>query len=382
VLDVTRLASRAGRVLTGVDRVELAYLDRLCDGDLPLFAMARTAFGFVLLDRQGARGLLGAVTSDRWDPPSGLSRLAFRRLAIARCRPNGLAQMLAARLPAGSSYVNVGHSNLSRRVFDAMRAVPGTRIAVMLHDTIPLDLPDMQRERSVARFAGLFERVMTHADTVICNSEATRADIQRHAPQGARLPRLVVAHLGVSITEPDPAALPPGLPPDDPYFVALGTIEPRKNIGFLLDLWAGMQTPPTLVLVGARGWRNEAVFARLDRHPAGVIEAGPLSDAAAAALVAGAAGLLMPSLAEGYGLPPIEATALGVPVLCNSLPVYRETLGDIPIYAPVRDEYSWRQSITGLAEARRAGRTARGVPDGFTLPTWDAHFNHVLSEAC
>ncbi len=96
-------------------------------------------------------------------------------------------------------------------------------------------------------------------------------------------------------------------------------------------------------------------------------------------LVAGAAGLLFPSCAEGFGLPPAEAAAAGVPVICNELPVMREILGEYPIYASVTDSYSWIKTIWELAEA---GRVAEGPNDRsrtrFEAPTWEAHFNTVL----
>jgi glycosyltransferase involved in cell wall biosynthesis len=168
-------------------------------------------------------------------------------------------------------------------------------------------------------------------------------------------------------------------------FACVGTIEPRKNHALLLDIWdafAGDPEAPMLVIAGARGWRNEAVFERLDARPAGVIEAPGLSDGALAALVAGAEGLLFPTLAEGFGLPPVEALALGTPVICSDLPVLHEVLGKSSIYASVDDMYLWKQSIlqiAGQVGAETASVSNRAVSIGeFKRPTWAAHFNLVL----
>ncbi|MWD27929.1 glycosyltransferase [Aquicoccus sp. SCR17] len=400
LLDITRLISRAGRVLTGVDRVEFAYLRELCRSEVAFFALARSAFGYILLDRDGACAALERIRSDDWGEPGTLSRLALRQerdrqaaesrlreLALARCRPTFLGRMLRQHLPEGTAYLNIGHSNISQRVLSAVRTVPGARIAIFLHDTIPLDLPEFQRRGTPERFASLFRRALRNADLLLCNSAVTRDDILRHA--GHRAPRIAVAHLGYDPVTPDPAGLPPGLPPDSAYFVILGTIEPRKNHALMLDFWEEMShsTPPErmprLLICGTRGWRNESLFRRLDSSPLigrSVTEHAGLGDAAVAALLQGSAGLLFPSLAEGYGLPPIEAAALGVPVVCNDLPICREVLGDIPIYAKVTDRYLWRRTITGLAERRSAGKTGttRAGRD-FTPPDWSSHFNVVLS---
>ena len=92
-----------------------------------------------------------------------------------------------------------------------------------------------------------------------------------------------------------------------------------------------------------------------------------------------AAGMLFPSRAEGYGLPPIEAAALGTPVVCAPLPIYRETLGDIPIYASPDDRYLWARKIIGLTADHRAGHSAGMHARAFRPPTWDMHFKTVFT---
>ena len=382
LLDVSRLASRAGQGLTGVDRVELAYLDGLLARADPLWGLARVRGGLALLDRDGLRALRTKVLAGSWGPPDAIARLPgghggpraraeadLRRLAVA-WRPFALAgRMLRRRLPGGIRYLSTGHANLGPRAFRAVRAVPGARVAVLLHDAIPLDRPHWQRPRTAERFAEALRAVAAHADLCIYNSAYSRERCEAHMA-GGRVPPGLVAHLGVAVAE---ATEPPADRPEGPYFVALGTIEPRKNHAFLLDLWEGLPAPrPTLVIAGARGWRNEEVFARLDARPDAVIERPGLSDGEVAALLDGSCGLLFPSLMEGFGLPPAEALARGVRVLCNPIPPLKEFLGPAAVYASVTDPYAWSETIGAWAA------DCRRIPP-VPMPDWDGHLNAVLS---
>ena len=398
LLDVTRLASRAGRGLTGVDRVERAYLSHLLSLPRPVYGLARTAIGFVVLDRDGLTGLMRRIDGRMpWGPPDAVARLSrrltpmrrradadLRRLAWASASRFGLRWLLRRILPPGTSYVNVGHSNLTPRVLRAVRGIRGSRIAVMIHDTIPLDWPQFQREGTVDRFRILLRTAGQGADLVIANSRQTAGDLDRwFATLGIEVP-VLPALLGVDVPAPVPGDLPPGMPPGKPYFVCLGTIEPRKNHALLLDVWQDLDSAmpgrcPGLLICGSRGWRNEDVFARLDALPPDgpVRELTGLSDGAVAALLQGAAGLLQPSLAEGFGLPCAEAAALQTPVICSDLPVYREMLEDIPVYLPPGDRYSWLRTIRKITEADTGQR--RTTAGGSDLPTWRMHFKIVLS---
>ncbi len=387
LLDITRLIRRAGHRLTGVDRVEYAYLARLADEDTPAYGLVRTPLGYLLLDQAGLRQLAPLVVPEGWDGlplwarltrrPNPMRRRAertVRRLAMARCLPARLGQMLRDTLPAGTAYLNTGHANFTARVIRALRTVPGLRISVLVHDTIPLDFPQYQREGSVIPFRGFLARVEAHADLVIANSADTAASLSRHMDT---VPPVITALLGADLGPP--RAVPATAPP---HFVTLGTIEPRKNHDLLLDVWQDLPEPrPVLHILGRRGWASAATLARLDAaDPAVIHEAEGLDDDAVADLIATSCAFLFPSHAEGFGLPPLEAAQLGVPVLCADLPVYREFLGDIPVYLNAGDRYAWGIKIKDLVEDPGAERRShQGKMRGYSPPTWDAHFKIVLS---
>lgn len=358
MLDVTRLVSRAGRVMTGIDRVERAYLDHLLTLPGPVAFIARARRRNFRLTEAGARSLAQAC-----------DQAAFFDVS-AHGRPHLSVTRALGDMPRGSLYLNVGHANLSALRLIRLGRAGFTRIA-MLHDTIPLDFPDTQRAGAARKFARKFKAMTRHCDGIICNSNATRADLLRHMPDA---PRHVVAPLGVTLAEPGP--WPSALDPSRPIFVALGTIEPRKNIEFLLDLWANLPMPrPQLALIGARGWAAPQLLSRLDRRPDGVVELGALPDPQVAAVMERARALLWPSLAEGYGLPPIEAAARGIPVLAPRSAIIGENLGNIPVYLALTDAYSWTKEILRLANAPESQRMPL-----IAAPGWDAHFKTVFKE--
>lgn len=390
LLDLTRSLRRAGRQPTGVDRVERAYLAHLLADDVPLYGLVRTALGYLLIDQKGAHAFLNRLEGRAdWPAVDIVSRLSrgrdavvasaetsLRQGAVARCLPPGLARMLARHFGQGFDFFNVGHSNLTDRVLSAVKSAGG-QLQVLIHDVIPLEHPEYQRPGTVAPFREKMQLVGRLADRIIYNSEDTRQRAEAQLSAWGAVPPAVVAHLGTISPNSDLQQVPPGVLPGRPYFIAIGTIEPRKNHAFLLDLWDqfGADAPP-LLICGTRGWNNDAVFRRLDALPdEGPIREVPgLSDPALLAVLEQSAGLLFPSHAEGYGLPILEAAALGVRVLCNDLPVFHEFF-DCPLdIVSVTDSQTWLRLIKSWdKEPRQAGKATR-----FESPTWADHFNTVL----
>lgn len=394
LLDLTRLVSRLGRgPMTGIDRVEYAYLAHLSGLPHPLFGLVRSAAGWLLLDKAGCAGLAALVAGQgalphadllsrlmhRKDPTRAQAETAARHLAVARA-PRARLGRLLARLPAGASYLNVGHANLTDGGL-ATLARAGLQVTVLIHDTIPLDHPEFARPDTVEPFRARLAAVAAHASCVVHLTAASRALTEAQLARLGRVPPGVVAPNGIDLPTADPAALPAGFDLTPPYFVCLGTIEPRKNHGFLLDLWQRLPAPvPRLYIIGNRGWADSGLLSRLDALP----KDGPvqllhgLSDGAVAALLAGASALLAPSLAEGFGLPPVEAASLGTAVIATDLAVTREILGNKAVYLPASDIYSWMETIVRQATTPH-NRSDETVP--WNAPNWADHFKTVLSHA-
>lgn len=389
LLDLTRLTSRAGRgALTGIDRVEAAWASELMTRPESLFGLVRTRMGFLLLDRSGIKGLLGRVEGSiplgpndlfgrltrRGHPARGRCEADLRRIAIGRAVPALLGRMLGP-LGRDFDYFNLGHTNLDPRTLGRI-ARAGGRVRVMIHDTIPLDHPEFARSGTAGRFAARIAAVSARAETVITTTQTARRAAERHLARAGRVPPAVVSALGVALAAPDAAALPQGLDLDRSFVLALGTIEPRKNLALLCDVWGGSADLPDLYVVGHPGWADPALFERLRQTP-GIHLLGALPDAAVAALMTRARALVFPSLAEGFGLPPLEAAARGLPVLCSDLPVLREVLQDYPVYLRPQDVYAWTKAISAAGQAEGKLSVSRS---GLTIADWSTHVEVVLTE--
>jgi glycosyltransferase involved in cell wall biosynthesis len=151
------------------------------------------------------------------------------------------------------------------------------------------------------------------------------------------------------------------------YFVVVGAVEPRNNHLLLLLVWRelaarrGPRTPRLLILGSpARGAGPilEALETSefLRRH---VVLVSGLASPALRALIGAARALLMPSLAEGFGLPIIEALALGTPVLASDLPAHREVGADLAVYLDPADPAAWLREVAAFADGEMAALRRR-----------------------
>jgi glycosyltransferase involved in cell wall biosynthesis len=135
------------------------------------------------------------------------------------------------------------------------------------------------------------------------------------------------------------------------------------------------------VLVGRRGWESEQTFRELDLAPdlqQHLVQVPSLPSAHLRALIKNALAVLMPSFAEGYGIPVVEALSLGTPVICSDIPVFREISQDKALLRSPIDGRGWLEAIESIMTVGSALRAecARKARE-FKAPTWDHYFNNV-----
>jgi glycosyltransferase involved in cell wall biosynthesis len=370
LLDVTRLIWRRwrGRYPTGIDRVALAYLRRF--GARSQAVVQHERFRRIL-SREASQDLFAVLDS----PPATFRRTLLAGAVRRFSHLNGQGD--------GRLYLNVGHTGLNSPGFREWVTRAKIRPIYLVHDLIPIRHPEFCRAGEAEKHRARIRTVLTTAAGVIGNSQATLDELsafgmREHLPD----PPGLAAWLGV-----DPLPAPERAPqPERPTFVALGTIEARKNHRLLLEIWSELidslgDEAPRLVIIGQRGWEAEPVFELLDRSAklkGHVTELDRASDQELAGHLASARALLFPSFAEGYGLPLIEAFAAGLPVIASDLPVFREIAGDIPAYLSPYDAKSWKEAILDFTRPDSTARAAQLERiKSFREPDWDSHFDAV-----
>jgi glycosyltransferase involved in cell wall biosynthesis len=371
LIDVSRLIWRVwtGRLPTGIDRVCLAYLDRYADQAL------------AVVQKNGWRRVLARADSQVLFALLAKGGSGFRKGLLAMA-PGALMRAGVRPPRPGMVYLNIGHTGLEAAGLPLWIARNQVRAVYLVHDLIPITNPEFCREGEAEKHTRRMINALGSASGVIANSRSTLADLERFAAaQRLAMPPGIAAWLAGQAHRPAPRT---GAQ-ERAYFVTVGTIEGRKNHILLLRLWRRMieqmgSSAPRLVIIGQRGWEADHALAMLDRCDAlrgHVAELGSCEDDELARLLAGARALLMPSFAEGFGLPLIEALEIGTPVIASDLPVFREIAGDIPTYLPSWDGVGWERTIGEFVgnPPERQRQLAR-LP-GYRAPDWDEHFRAV-----
>lgn len=256
----------------------------------------------------------------------------------------------------------------------AVHALPPGRTGVFCHDLDAFRcLLDPARESRPAWFRAFARRTLTglrKAAIVFYSTAAVREQIERRGLVDPS--RLVHAPYGVSpeFTPDGPSGGGP------PYLLHVGTCIPRKRIDVLLDVFAAARARrPDLRLVKVSGEWSPDQRERIERLGlGGVIDHRVnLDRGEVARYYRGAALVLLPSEAEGFGLPVIEALACGATVVASDLPVLREVGGEAVVYRPVGDVAAWAEAVTELLEQPGCAPARETRLRRASRFTWAAH---------
>jgi glycosyltransferase involved in cell wall biosynthesis len=218
------------------------------------------------------------------------------------------------------------------------------RILVHIYDIIPVLYPQYCDRETTVRFLDYLGATLLYADRIVANTSSTLEDVKRLCVGiGTECPQGNVVPLGSDFSRIRP--LDSKAVPEHSlsrYLLLVGTIEPRKNHAFLLDLYEKSlrEAGFSLVFVGRPGWNVEKLMARIrdlnatDSHFRYYDNA---DDALVSQLYQDAFFTVFPTQYEGYGLPIIESICRGTPVVASDIPVLREVGGSYSLYFPLDD---------------------------------------------
>ena len=335
--------------MSGVGRYVLAIARQL-DQRLPqahFFAYAR-----------GPEDGLAPLPSERWqwrlEPVPRWRRLPS--VAWVKWRSPGLIQADAL-----SAYW-AGRTLMPRLPADV-------RAVCTVHDLnaweVPQTMPFKHRWAHRFWFAGDVRR----AHRVVANSQGTADRLARRL--GLAVSGLARPGVDASFADPRWCAEPPDARPGEllklgihgPYLLAVATLEPRKNLGALLQAFLGLKrrgalpASQQLVLIGAPGWGPPALVQALDEaRPQGVLRTGYVDEALLPLLYHHADALVFPSIYEGYGMPALEARCCGTRVVVSDVPELREAAGPLATRVVPTPEGIAAGIVQALGRPRQIGR--------------------------
>ncbi|MCM3876736.1 MAG: glycosyltransferase family 4 protein [Thermoanaerobaculia bacterium] len=325
----------------------------------------------VLLDARKARDFgIGTYIRGLLRGLAGLDRYELHALVLPG-EEGLLPPGVSARTCAAPHY-SLGELVAVRRSISALKPdafhaphyvvpfFPPQATVVTIHDLMHLTRPEhaTPAKRVYARW--MIGRALRLSARVIAVSESTKKEILAFGPEWGG--KVVVIPNGVredflergreratALTLPVPAAAPSPSSPfkessssSSSYLLFLGNDKPHKNLDGLLRAWPGVRAVHpalSLVLAGVEAGRT---------LPEGAMAAGWVPDGDLPALVADARALVLPSFAEGFGLPVIEAQAAGTPVACSDIPALREAAGDAAVFFDPHDAASIADALNML----------------------------------
>lgn len=286
---------------------------------------------------------------------------------------------------------DAGEVKIHRHALEALQA-GGVKVLFLVHDLIPLRHPEFCPQGFREHFAEWLP-LISRFDGVITVSKSVAEDYRRWRSENmmADVPFFVDwFHLGADMEHAAPTR---GIPDDAPVlaaamkarptFLTVSTVEPRKGYGQALAaferLWArGIEAG--FVIVGRQGWNVGDLAERLEMHPQKgrrLFWLRGISDEYLDRLYASAAGVLFPSLAEGFGLAVVEGARHGRPLILRDIPVFREIAGDHATYFTGMRPEDLADCLEQWLRRREEGAVISS--EGIAALTWRESANMLLS---
>jgi alpha-1,2-rhamnosyltransferase len=245
----------------------------------------------------------------------------------------------------------------------------GGKTVVAVYDILPLVYPSMFQPIIVSRFRAWRREIVARADAAVAISRATAESLFEDMRGASPSPPIGWWPLGADFTttKGEPSAKAARAASGPPYFLSVGTLEPRKAYPVAIEaferLWAAGRDI-RYVIVGRPGWNTRALQQRLRKHSEfgrRLLWLDDADDADLQLLYAHARGAVNCSVAEGFGLPLVEAAMRGVPVIASDIAVFREVGGEGPRYFDLLDSARLAAAIEDVLGQPRTAATIKTI---------------------
>ena len=295
-----------------------------------------------------------------------------------RCCPGRIAQYLWKKLDWPSYNFFAGNADLYHFPNFIIPPLSYGKSIVTIHDMSFIRHPAFAEEENLHYLADRINDTATRADAIITDSEFSAGEI--HSLLGVDKRKIFPVHLGVdqNPSVPEPAAVASALHKlnvDRPYILTVGTLEPRKNIPFLIDVFERMTDfHGSLVIAGMPGWKYEPILERIKQSPraANIRYLKYVDDEILTSLYTGAELFVITSVYEGFGLPPLEAMTCGTPVVSSSGGSLPEVLGSAAEVIKDFDANLWKNKIQAILQDKSLLATmSKNGQEHVKQYTWD-----------
>ncbi len=238
-----------------------------------------------------------------------------------------------------------------------------------VHDMFPFTHPETLTSRGAKVLRTGLERVIGRADLITTPSQASADELIAHGGNAERIRVVPWGATPETFADPDAASALAHLALPERFVLFAGTVEPRKNLDVLLAAMALTDESVNLVLVGPTGWGEIATrIPNLGTERIHLLGMQPRR--VLLGLMTAASAVCMPSLAEGFGLPALEAMAQGTPVIHSDTPALREVVGAGGEAVAVDDVPGWAAAMSSFVLDRERsvelGRDAKKIAAPFT----------------
>lgn len=358
IIDISRVLFRnlKGRIPTGIDIVLIKYLEHYKD-HTDLF-ISRRKISFVIPNKYSSKILFCLINNKK------LKLFSLLISLICSLKYN-------LHFKKYDIFLNIGHTGLEKESYFKKVFSCSKNLTVILYDLIPVNYKAYCLKNQSEIHQTRLLNITKYASNVIAISDFVKSEyIEWCEMNHLAPPNLFVNYLGSKFEN---EVVKRSNTEDKNYYLAVGTIEPRKNYITLLNLWkseiAKNYANSKLIIVGQYGWMYDKEKKLLSNKflKDHVIHKEKCSDDELYELYAGCKALIIPSFVEGFGLPALDAAVQKIPVIASNIEVFKEFLGDYPIYFDPNSQASLFNAIQKIEK----NYTQDSTPD---LPNWEKHF--------